>query len=283
MGEQRDFYNIKKEGFLSERQRSVEEAVSHLEKRFTEARPGLRQLAERLNEPFRTGAYDAIVGEDKAGRLPTLFVKHFAERVSDEAEQESPQVFFVAGGRHLSVPEQRDTLQKYIETLKPRIQRRALLVSEHVAGGASLSHLAESFERAGIPFDIAAVSLQHPEEAYRTGDPQARLAGLSASASYGGRKISKEEAWSGATIPENVKIFSGDSSAGDSKEAHGLAFHTAQEASGVWTTPATGEATTMRNWWARPEVVSVAREKMKQMADEIYDELNPKEETSKAA
>jgi len=64
---------------------------------------------------------------------------------------------------------------------------------------------------------------------------------------------------------------------------HGLRFHNVQEAHGVWTTPATGEATTIRNWWARPEVVRAAREKIEQIADEIYEELYPKEEIAKAA
>ena len=87
MGEQRDFYNIKKEGFLFERQASVQDAVQDLEKHFTEARPGLRQLAEGLQDSFRAGTYDAIVGEDRSGRLPTLFVRRFAERVANDGGQ----------------------------------------------------------------------------------------------------------------------------------------------------------------------------------------------------
>ncbi len=119
-------------------------------------------LVNQLKESIDKEEYDAIIGDDISGRIPTLALrKIFVSRIHElnpnltaEEGREKLKTFFVVGGHR----KQNDRkLLEFFKKIKPNIKKRLLFVTEYKNSGRSLLRISKLLEKVGIHFDIAAV------------------------------------------------------------------------------------------------------------------------------
>lgn len=118
----------------------------------------VRQLKERIN----AGEYDVLISDDVSGRLVTLALrKVIKERLKKlqpdltaEQKRESLRTHFIGGGQ---IHSDCEALLEFFKKIKPKVRKRALLITEFIGTGGSLARIGKIFEEQDIPFDIAAV------------------------------------------------------------------------------------------------------------------------------
>ncbi|MCX6723202.1 MAG: hypothetical protein NT094_04040 [Candidatus Staskawiczbacteria bacterium] len=124
--------------------------------------------------------YDTIVGDDVAGRLPSLFIKKAIRKVkekngAEETQIKSPEIFFVFAGRAIweRSPEDDGTSEDVLISQKAEGERfknigkhfsgkkmgKTLVVTDFIDSGGSMVNLSTALENANVDFDVAAVSL----------------------------------------------------------------------------------------------------------------------------
>jgi phosphatidylserine/phosphatidylglycerophosphate/cardiolipin synthase-like enzyme len=139
-----------------------------------EHQPAFDHLAQLLTEPLKAGHFDALVSDDRMGRIPTLFVTRLARRWAHEHNQPSPQVLYVAGGKPggESLTAAGEKLRaatteagwnnRKAHQLDQRLAhdafksvRHALIITEYVSLGESLKRVVEAMKRKGIETSVA--------------------------------------------------------------------------------------------------------------------------------
>ncbi len=122
----------------------------------------IENLVRQLWEAIISGKYDVIIGDDAAGRIPTLVIRKIMEvmmresnpNLTAEEDREKLKTFFVAGGVR---NENNQTLLDLFKKIKPSIKNRALVVTEYIFSGSTIGKISALLEEADIPFDTATV------------------------------------------------------------------------------------------------------------------------------
>lgn len=146
-----------------EKKESVKELVYNF--RTIESIEGTsKKLVEDLKESIDNEEYDVLIGDDASGRIPTLLLwnimkERMREKHPDwdqEKQREALQTYFMAGGAigNSNYAELRDFFMK----IKPKISKNALLITEYISSGLSISRIGALLEELEIPFDIATLS-----------------------------------------------------------------------------------------------------------------------------
>jgi len=142
----------------------------------------IKDLAKLLLEigQEKLAQYDTIIGDDVAGRLPSLFMKKAIRKVKEKSRSEdskikSPEVFFVFAGRAIwprsaeddgmrkNVQLSQDAEKKRFKNIEKHFSGKkmgkTLVVTDFVDSGGSMVNLSNALENTNVDFDVAAVSL----------------------------------------------------------------------------------------------------------------------------
>lgn len=136
----------------------------------------IENLVWQLKEAIISGKYDAIIGDDASGRIPTLVFRKIMEarihklhlNLTPEEQRDALKTYFVTGSAAVKwnsdFPDRKGAMNqsnadmlKYFKSIKPNIKNKALLITEYISTGGVITGLAEALKKAGIPFDVATV------------------------------------------------------------------------------------------------------------------------------
>lgn len=135
----------------------------------------VESLIEQLGPKLEQGQYGLIIGDDASGRIPTLMIDRVMREIYRDHGLNKPETVFIAGSGSTSdtlTGRQKQRKSKDIESLlrgydqeNVTIPRRwALLVTDTVRTGTSLTPLATVLHEQGIPFDVASVGVATTHE-----------------------------------------------------------------------------------------------------------------------
>lgn len=118
----------------------------------------LAKLVVKLDLGGKVNEYDAIIGDDTSGRLPSLVLRSVINKKREDEKKKKIDIYFVAGGRNM-MEEREKNIDEFIGK-KGESVKKALLVTEFISSGGSVARLAEILKNNGIDYDIAAVSVE---------------------------------------------------------------------------------------------------------------------------
>lgn len=103
--------------------------------------------------------YDTVLSDDASGRVVSLILREIIKKKKENLDQSGPQTFFIACGRH----ESRKFESKVEEFVisKKKNMGRALLVTEYIDSGHSITNVIKMLEKNKIDFDVAALSAEY--------------------------------------------------------------------------------------------------------------------------
>lgn len=121
----------------------------------------MARLALELKDDLPS--YDTIISDELSGRLPTLILRKIIDKKRKEQGNTTPlTTFFLLGGGTRS-PENQSAIAGFIRK-KSKSFGKVLLVTESISSGRSAEEFAELFNKNGIEYDVATVSiLKEPE------------------------------------------------------------------------------------------------------------------------
>lgn len=123
------------------------------------------KIASEVKSHLMSTDYSCIVGDDTSARIPTLVLKGFADFISDIEGKEHITTIFIQAGRKVSDSTVEEQFQQRILPIMAKIpNKKALLVTEHVQTGKSITRLLKLFKKFGIPVDIASLQIQRTKE-----------------------------------------------------------------------------------------------------------------------
>lgn len=131
--------------------------------RLEAGRPQLEQLLTSMAPDIRAGRWDAILGDDVSGRIPTLILRSVIARVyAEEGIKQAPSTYFVAMGKEFSkYPRDEEDHQRELDVKQyldsGKWPQRVLFVTDNIAGGGSIQTVLETLDDLGIPCDVASV------------------------------------------------------------------------------------------------------------------------------
>ncbi len=134
-----------------------------------EIEPAMVSLVEQMKENIETGKYDTLISDDAGGRVVTLVLRNIIKKQNPD---KSCDTYFVSAegafrapfkNSNLESEEDHDNYEKllqHLRNIKSEAETKdALLVTQYVHSGRTITHLAEALEKAGIhKFDVAALS-----------------------------------------------------------------------------------------------------------------------------
>lgn len=100
--------------------------------------------------------YDTILSDDASGRLISLILKKVADSAPQRENKPPIKTYFLAGGRHAFYG-RKQPLARFLQSKRNEFGK-ALLVTEFIDTGTSLSKLSGLLDEFDIDHDIAAVS-----------------------------------------------------------------------------------------------------------------------------
>ena len=124
----------------------------------------LRTILDSLRNDIEAGNYAVVIGDDASGRIPTLAVERFLRARYGALGYPPPKTRFVAGSGSGSesisgadAERKSAALNEFVGGLNVPEGKRALIVTDVVLTGGSLSPLVAALEAHGIAFDIATI------------------------------------------------------------------------------------------------------------------------------
>jgi hypothetical protein len=134
-----------------------------------ELMPAMQSGISELRETIVNGYYDALVGDDTSGRIPTLILRGVISHIDRAYGRPSLPAIFVNGRYEglTSVDEQR--LSQKMRALSKRSTQtpRALIVTEYMSGGGHVAGIGKVIHSAGVAYDIFAVGRRNNVTLYR--------------------------------------------------------------------------------------------------------------------
>ncbi len=132
----------------------------------------IAKILARLRPKIERGEYGLIIGDDASGRIPALIIRDVIKAVYNERGYTLPEVRFISGSSELEdgLGDKKELVRKYIadvqesmredtDALRTRRKRSALVVTDTINRGTSVSVLVHALRAAGIPAEIATVGL----------------------------------------------------------------------------------------------------------------------------
>lgn len=125
----------------------------------------MRNIYLQLKDHLLNDEYGFIVGDDTSARTPTLVIKGFSDVLGQAKGREQLPTLFLQASRH--VP---DAIVKrqFEDRILPAFQfqrgKKALLVSDHVTTGNTVTRLLKLFKESGIEVDICVMQIQRTKE-----------------------------------------------------------------------------------------------------------------------
>lgn len=116
---------------------------------------------------IEAGDYQVLIGDDASGRIPALIVRTVISGIYAKNGHQNIQTRFIAGTRgYRNCPpykkvfiEKNEKVAQYIQDISASIpnMKNALIVTDTIASGKSLTPVVESLKKSGIIYDILTV------------------------------------------------------------------------------------------------------------------------------
>jgi len=128
----------------------------------------IQNILLQISPNIERGEYSLIIGDDASGRIPALIMGNAIKGLYKERVFEKPEVLFVAGGRgdERLVLKKRKNVFDHICATKKRLEHsrqtalnKALIVTEDISTGSTISPLVEAVENNNIQFDVVSVRI----------------------------------------------------------------------------------------------------------------------------
>jgi len=240
-----------------------------IENAFEDTKQDFAHLVEQISEGIKEGRWTTILGDDVSGRLPALVIGKIIARYNREHGINPPKRIFFAGGsinyedvpdedlpspekNEQNIQERQQKLETYIQDQSKNLGDRVLIVTEHVVGGRTVRRIGKILNREGINFDVASLWSTKRASTLKT-------------------ILEHEE----HNIFDQTQFFIGQENAGASdpfgSHISGFLYDLGvplNEATGI-KKDGTGPVAKL-NKEADRDLVKLARQKVREMADEIY-------------
>jgi hypothetical protein len=127
--------------------------------RLEAARPQLEQLVAAMAPDIRAGRWDALLGDDVSGRLPTLILRRIITRAYAAQGRPAPATYFVAMGQDVSYIYDDESSQRIMDVRDYLISgprpKRVLFITDNIALGGSIQTVQEILDDMGVRSDVA--------------------------------------------------------------------------------------------------------------------------------
>lgn len=122
----------------------------------------IRKILGDLRVPIEQGAYNAIIGDDASGRIPTLILSEVIKRVYAQYGHKAPVIRFMTSPSRVHHDAQKENIQAHVSKILKDAQNsfgdgKALLVTDVVWSGKTLSRLMDGIRANGWNADVATV------------------------------------------------------------------------------------------------------------------------------
>lgn len=128
----------------------------------------IRKMLEPVLSSIKNGEYQLIIGEDASGRIPTLIVRRFVNKIYESIGLPDIKTNFLAGSRSKYFDNASDYKYKssekraaYIKHLKDTSKldiNKALLVTEYIESGSSVANIIQALDKNNIKIDLLTVA-----------------------------------------------------------------------------------------------------------------------------
>ncbi|MFH0892619.1 MAG: hypothetical protein V1867_07665 [Candidatus Falkowbacteria bacterium] len=126
----------------------------------TEGADIIKALARLVFElKDRLAYYDTILSDDASGHILSLILRDVIKKKKESLGQKGPQTFFIACGRHESKKFE-SKVEEFVISKKKNMGR-ALLVTEYIDSGRSITSVVKMLEKNNIDFDVASLSAEY--------------------------------------------------------------------------------------------------------------------------
>lgn len=241
-----------------------------VENAFEDTKEDFEHLVKQISNGIREGRWTAILGDDVSGRLSALVIGKIITRYAKEHEMKVPECIFFAGGSvpyedvsdedllnveqsKKNIAEQQQKLEEYIYQQSNRLGNKVLIVTEHIVSGRTIQRIAKALHKKGINFDIASLWSTRQSSIYK--------------------QIFEHE--DSSEIFEGAEFYIGKENA-DASDPFGSEVSNVLYKLGVPLNEAAGirksstEPVVELNKDADRDLVKLARQKVNELADELY-------------
>src|SRR3989344_105859 len=149
-----------------------QEEIKEIPRKLLDLEEPIRKILKDILPNIEKGDYQLIIGDDASGRIPTLIFDKFIKAVYKEKGFNASQTIFFAGSSFLwsrggePMEKMLDDMQNYVENInRERGQRikNALIVTDSIISGSSISPIIEALKAADITPDLVVIGVQPPE------------------------------------------------------------------------------------------------------------------------
>lgn len=125
----------------------------------------LENILSELLPGIEAGTYSTFVGDDSAGRVPTIILANVARHIYRKKGFPDPVVRFIAGSTGLSGEggeKKQNALIEQIARIQNTVQqnqdpKKVLIVTDTISTGTSIEFLSNAFIKNGWPVDVVTV------------------------------------------------------------------------------------------------------------------------------
>ncbi len=109
--------------------------------------------------------YSLIIGDDASGRIATLMISGFVDKIYEKNDLAKPPIMFFSGsgGRHLTEAELESKSDEIAEKIKASgtfpVSGKVLVVTETIETGRGVLSLAKALQKLGLKFDFLSATL----------------------------------------------------------------------------------------------------------------------------
>ncbi|OHB23131.1 MAG: hypothetical protein A2939_01910 [Parcubacteria group bacterium RIFCSPLOWO2_01_FULL_48_18] len=124
-----------------------------------ELEPAMASLVEQLKEKIEAGEYDTLISDEIGGRIPTLVLRKIIKTIRPNANLET---YFISSGKTYLPSEGTEDYRKLFGHIQKitRNTRKALIVTQFIFKGGTVSALYRLLEKAGVE-DVGVAALRY--------------------------------------------------------------------------------------------------------------------------
>ena len=141
-----------------------------------------------LKENISNNIYDAVVGDDVSGRLPTLVLYGVIKKICSKNKVDAPKLLFFKGNRggwkvseedvELWKKNMQKELERYVQEKTLEKGSKILIVTEYNQTNNTILNFNEVFGKAGIGFDVLDLQRHINTPYFREGEIKVYDAGI---------------------------------------------------------------------------------------------------------
>ncbi|MBT6691200.1 hypothetical protein HOB10_02630 [Candidatus Parcubacteria bacterium] len=131
-----------------------------------ELRDPLSKIIEQVLEKIKQGKYGLIIGDDASGRIPTIILSRFMNKVSNHLNTAKPKVGFFTGSSGLTskqIESKKEAIKESVDKSDVDLgdDNEVLVVTDTVATGASVAPIFQALKEMGVNTEVATIGIDN--------------------------------------------------------------------------------------------------------------------------